>query len=168
MTSQYHPGGAQEIPETDYGWKTYEKRLEEIVVSEQDIDNIYQELRHPMAEDESIEFYLELFLTGFAAGNSALKIIVPTDSTGGFTHQGSTLSAGYITIAYGADDFNTFVGSFRGGAGGTLLGYDVHTVFGEVKAANPGLLRFQLQTTSSDLKVMPGTILRIRPMGGPS
>ena len=167
MTSQYHPGGAQEIPEGDFGWKTYEKRLEEIVVSEQDIDDIYQEIRHALAEDESIEFSLELFLSGFSAGNSALKVIVPADSTGGFTHQGAAVS-GYATTAFGADDFNTFVGSLRGGTGGTLLGYDVHTVFGSVEAANPGLLRFQLQTTSSDLKVMPGTILRIRPMGGPS
>ena len=167
MTSQYHPGGAQEIPETDYGWITYVKQLGETVVSEKDIDDIYQELRHALAEDESIEFSLELFLTGFAADNSALKVVVPADSTGGFTHQGSALS-GYAITAFGADDFNTFVGSFRGGTGGTLLGYDVHTIFGSVKAGNPGLLRFQLQTTSSDLKVMPGTILRIRPMGGPS
>lgn len=167
MTSQYHPGGATEIPNTDYGWETYMKRISEIVVSGSDIDDIYQEVRRALAPDETLEWTLELHLTGAAAINSLIKVVTPTSSVGGFTHWGMNVAASFQNNAYGADDFNTFVGSLRGGAGGVLLGYDVHTFHGSVECKDtPGLLRFQLQTSSSTLKVMAGTTLRVRPMEG--
>src|SRR3990167_3278797 len=168
MTGEsFHPGGATEIPETDYGWETYVKRVSEIVVSGGDIDDVYQELRRPLAPDETIEWTLELHLTGAAAINSTVSVVAPTGSVVGFTHWGMNVAGSFQNNAYGADDFNTFVGALRGGTGGSLLGYDVHTFQGSIKCGdNPGLLKFQLTTSSSALKVMAGTILRVRPMAG--
>ena len=163
------PSGATEIPETDYGWETYIKRMPEIVVSGSDIDDQYQEVRRALAPDDTLEWTLELHLTGAAAINSSIKVVAPTGSVGGFVHWGMNMAGSFQNNAYGADDFNTTVGSLRGGAGGSLLGYDVHTFQGSIKCGDtPGLLKFQLTTSSSILKVMAGTILRVRPMGGPS
>ena len=168
MTGEsFHPGGATEIPETDYGWETYIKRMPEIVVSGEDIDDQYQEVRRALAPDETLEWTLELHLTGEESVNSSIKIVAPSGSVGGFVHWGMNVAGSFESTAYGADNFGSAVGSLRGGAGGTLLGYDVHYFQGTIKCGDtPGLLRFQLTTSSSSLKVMPGTLLRCRPMEG--
>ena len=101
MTGEaFAPGGEMEIPDLDQGWKSYQKLMAEIVTSEQDIDDVYQELRHAMAEGEEISWSLDLCLTGAASVNSAIKVVAPTGSTGGFVHRGYNVAGSYQNTGY--------------------------------------------------------------------
>ena len=159
------PGGGQEVPNLDAGWETYQKIVQETVVSGSDIDDAYQELRCPMAPSEALEFALLLLLFGASASDAALKVVVPGNAAGGgFTTYGIATSALFRTEQYGSDDFNTFVGTFRGGSGGVLDGWDFHRIEGSVLCGDdPGLLRFQLQGTGFIVK--QGSLLRVRRAG---
>jgi hypothetical protein len=160
-----YPGGAQEVTDADFGWVTEQMVLSETSVAGQDIDDINPKVRCPLAPGESMEFTLELDLAEASTGETAIKVVVPEGCEGGFTVSGFDLNGDYNTVGYGADDFNTYVGDLRGGPPGhALKSYDRHSIAGGVKCGdNPGLLRFQLQSSGFD--VMSGTKLHYRKTG---
>ena len=157
-------GGAQEVERLDSGWETYQSVMQQAVTSGGDIDDDFNEVRRPLMPDDVVEFTLDLPLKDASASDATLKVVVPEGCMGGFTIMSIATSALTTTQNYGPDQFNTFVGSLRGGPGGILDSYDVHFISGNLRNGdNPGLLKFQLSGTG--FTVPPGCMLRVRERG---
>lgn len=141
----YRPAGAIEIPGIDPDWLTVPKHEHEAMVSGQDI----KELEMPVAQGESQPFAAMLFLHGSSSNTFTLTLSAPEGSLGGFMVQALNSSGTYVTRSFGADNFNTAVGTFRVGISGTLESWHPVRVEGMIVAGLAGQLRLRVNGTAT-------------------
>lgn len=143
--------------------ETYPLRAEQSLASAAELGD-YQEMQAELAPGESVQFSFVVCLAGASGSVVTFTLLTPANPNGGFQIAGSGAAA-FAQTSYGADSFNAAVGSQRGGVPGTLEGYDVHVVSGNLANGHqPGLLKLEV-SGASGLRAMPGSHLEVRRIG---
>lgn len=134
QSTAFRPDGGLEIPGFDPDWETRVKHVED-----EDLDP----LQLPIAEGETLPFVCMLFLEGSPSSTCSVRVSAPENSIGGFMLQGVNGDGDYETLSFGADDFNSNVGSLQCGIAGTLASWHTVRIEGLVGAGAPGIVRVQ-------------------------
>ncbi len=145
--------------------EVYALRAEQIIASSDTVGGVTGDMQAEIAPGESVQFVFNVFLSNQTTSTVRFNIGVPNNPNGGFQIIGANLCGSVFGTSYGADDFNTAVGSLRGGVPGTLLGYDTVVVTGNLAAgAQPGLLKLSI-SGAVNVHVQPGSHLQLKRIG---